>query len=376
MQKFSLLWIVVVALSSCDGQLPAPITRFNVDAISFEEGDADQSYTVVFTADAVADRDLSIAYELQEKSATFADDIVEKSGTLEFAEGSDQASLEIVVKGDSYLELEESFELLLYHDNTIRFTFNIKDNDTETVILEDGEGYYTPLEYPSMTRVWSDEFEGSEIDLTNWTHEVGEEWANNELQAYSADSRYSSVSDGKLSITAREENGNYTSARMISNDKYEVQYGRIDIRAKLPKGQGLWPALWLLGENIFEVSWPQCGEIDIMELVGHEPNVVHGTAHYFNNGHQYKGRGKSLATGDFADKFHVFSLIWTRESLVWLLDGERYLTFQKEDIEGFPLNTPFFFIMNVAVGGDWPGNPDGTTVFPQTMEVDYVRVFQ
>ncbi len=376
MQKFSLLLIIVAVLSSCDGQLPTPITRFNVDVISFEEKDTDQSYTIVFTADAIAAEDLSIAYELQEKSATFADDLVEKTGTLEFAEGSDQASLEIVVKGDPYLELAESFDLLLYHDKTTRFTFNIEDNDSETVILEDGDGYYTPLEYPSMTSVWSDEFDGAEIDLTNWTHEVGEEWANNELQAYSADPLYSSISDGKLSITAREQNGNYTSARMISKDKFEVQYGRIDIRAKLPKGQGLWPALWMLGENINEVSWPQCGEIDIMELVGHEPNVTHGTAHYFNNGHQYKGTGKSLATGDFADKFHVFSLIWTRESLVWLLDGERFLTFQKEDIEGFPLNTPFFFIMNVAVGGDWPGNPDGTTVFPQTMEVDYVRVFQ
>ncbi|MEL7535065.1 MAG: glycoside hydrolase family 16 protein, partial [Bacteroidota bacterium] len=230
--------------------------------------------------------------------------------------------------------------------------------------------------YPSMTRVWSDEFDGNSIDMSNWTHEVGDEWFNNELQAYSADPIYSSVADGKLSITAREENGSYTSARMITQDKYEFQYGRIDIRAKLPKGQGIWPALWMLGANINEVSWPQCGEIDIMELVGHEPNVTHGTAHYDNNGHQYRGSGKTLDSGEFADQFHVFSVIWTRESLSWYLDGESFLTFREEDIDGFPFNAPYFFIMNVAVGGDWPGNPDASTVFPQTMEIDYLRVFQ
>lgn len=376
MQKLFFLCFAAAILYGCDGQQATPISRFNVDVSSFEEKDTDQTYTIVFTADAIASEDLSIAYELQEKSASFDDDFIGQSGNLEIAAGTDQASIEIVIKGDTHLELEESFELLLYRETTINYSFSIKDNDTETTILEDNEGYYTPLEYPSMTRVWSDEFDGNSIDLNNWTHEVGDEWFNNELQAYSADPIYSSVSDGKLSITAREDNGNYTSARMITQDKYEFQYGRIDIRAKLPKGQGIWPALWLLGANINDVSWPKCGEIDIMELVGHEPNQTHGTAHYDNNGHQYRGSGKTLDSGEFADKFHVFSVIWTKESLSWYLDGESFLTFKAEDLDGFPFNTPFFFIMNVAVGGDWPGNPDATTVFPQTMEVDYVRVFQ
>lgn len=376
MQKFSFLPVVFLFLLGCDSQQAEPITRFAVDVISFDEKETDQAYTVVFTANQIAEEDLEVAYELREKSATFSDDFVEKSGTLTFPEGTDQASLEIVIKGDEYLELDENFELLLYFDQTISYPFQIVDNDSETSVLEDSDGYYTPSEYPSMKSVWADEFEGTSIDFTKWSHEVGEEWANNELQAYSSNSLYSSVSNGKLSITAREDNGNYTSARMISKDKYEFQYGRIDIRAKLPKGQGIWPALWMLGENINEVSWPQCGEIDIMELVGHEPNVTHGTAHYFNFGHQYKGTGKSLDSGDFADKFHVFSLIWTKRGLTWYLDGEQFLNYPKESIEGFPLSTPFFFIMNVAVGGDWPGDPDGTTVFPQTMEVDYVRVFQ
>ncbi len=376
MNRLLILCVATALLFSCKGPEATPITRFNVDVASFAETDSDQSISLTFTADAVATEDLAISYELQENTATFDNDFSAQSGTLNIPAGSDKGSIELVIKGDTHLELDESFDLLLYGETTIKYTFTIKDNDSETIILEDAEGYYTPIEYPSMRLVWSDEFEGTSINLDNWTHEVGDEWFNNELQAYSADPLYSSVADGKLSITAREDNGNYTSARMITQDKREFQHGRIDIRAKLPKGQGIWPALWMLGANINEVSWPRCGEIDIMELVGHEPNTTHGTAHYDNNGHQYRGTGKTLASGEFADKFHVFSMIWTSSSLTWYLDGEQFLTFKEGDIEGFPFNAPQFFIMNVAVGGDWPGNPDATTVFPQTMQVDYVRVFQ
>lgn len=376
MLRLSAICLLLVILTGCDNQPAEQITRFNVDVLSFQELDSDQTYTVTFTADATAAEELSVGYELRENTANFSDDIVEQSGTLVFAEGSDKASLEFTVKGDTHLELQESFDIVLYHDNTVVYNFLIEDNDTETTIMEDNDGFYTPLEYPSMRRVWSDEFDGTEINMSNWTHEVGEEWFNNELQAYSADPKYSSVADGKLTITAHDEGGNYVSARMITQDKYEVQYGRIDIRAKLPTGQGIWPALWMLGEDINEVSWPQCGEIDIMELVGHIPNETHGTAHYNNNGHQFKGRGKTLASGDFIDKFHVFSIVWERDYITWYLDGEEFLTLSESTIQGFPFTSSFFFIFNVAVGGDWPGNPDETTVFPQKMEVDYIRVFQ
>ncbi|MEL7532113.1 MAG: Calx-beta domain-containing protein, partial [Bacteroidota bacterium] len=144
MQRFFFLCFAAAVFFGCDGQEATPISRFNVDVSSFEEKDTDQSYTIVFTADAVASEDISIAYELQELSAKFDDDFIGQSGTLDIAAGSDQASIEIVVKGDTHLELEESFELLLYSETTIRYGFTIKDNDTETIIMQDNEGYYTP----------------------------------------------------------------------------------------------------------------------------------------------------------------------------------------------------------------------------------------
>ena len=208
MNRLLILCVATALLFSCKGPEATPITRFNVDVASFAETDSDQSISLTFTADAVATEDLAISYELQENTATFDNDFSAQSGTLNIPAGSDKGSIELVIKGDTHLELDESFDLLLYGETTIKYTFTIKDNDSETIILEDAEGYYTPIEYPSMRLVWSDEFEGTSINLDNWTHEVGDEWFNNELQAYSADPLYSSVADGKLSITAREDNGN------------------------------------------------------------------------------------------------------------------------------------------------------------------------
>ncbi|MEO0469481.1 MAG: family 16 glycosylhydrolase [Bacteroidota bacterium] len=370
------IFIILFSLLACQGEEPTPITTFSASVSSLNEQDADQTYTVTITANTTATEDLSVQYELQEVSADFGIDVVEQSGTLVFQAGSDQATVDIVIKGDTDLEIEEKFDLAIFHNGTTLLPFAIVDNDTETQIFEDADGFYTPEQYPSMKRVWNEEFSGTTINADHWTHEVGDEWFNNELQSYSADPMYSFVSDGKLSIVARDNNGLYTSARMITKDKVEIRHGRIDIRARLPKGQGIWPALWMLGANIDDVSWPRCGEIDIMELVGHIPNETHGTAHYDNNGHRFQGKGKTLASGEFIDKFHVFSIIWDKDFITWYLDGEEFLTLNDASINGFPFTNEYFFILNVAVGGDWPGNPDATTVFPQTMEVDYIRVFQ
>ena len=156
----------------------------------------------------------------------------------------------------------------------------------------------------------------------------------------------------------------------------ELQYGRIDIRAKMPKGQGIWPALWMLGANIDQVSWPSCGEIDIMELVGHEPEITHGTVHYNENGHRFTGGARALTEGDLSDQFHVYSIVWERDKITWYLDNFEYFNFTRSQTTNYPFNAPFFFIMNIAIGGNWPGNPDNTTVFPQEMVVDYIRVFE
>ena len=244
-------------------------------------------------------------------------------------------------------------------------------------------GYSTPLSYPNYTLVWNDEFDGNSLSNA-WVHEIGNGnwgWGNNELQYYR--SQNTEVDDGYLIITAKEENyggKNYTSSRIKTQGMQSFQYGRIDIRAILPHGQGIWPATWMLGDSYSSTGWPSCGEIDIMELVGgigYNDRTVHGTIHWDDNGHASYGGSNSLSIGDkFADEFHVFSIVWTPTSIKWLRDDIQY---NEADITPASLSEfhqNFFFIFNVAVGGNWPGSPDGTTLFPQRMIVDYVRVFQ
>ena len=156
----------------------------------------------------------------------------------------------------------------------------------------------------------------------------------------------------------------------------------MDIRAVLPEGQGIWPALWMLGESITSVGWPRCGEIDIMEILGHEPSKLHATVHYANNNGDrvMNGTSTNLPGGQkFSDEFHVFSIIWEEDRIQFLLDDVPYHNITRNTLglsNPYPFNEPFFFIFNVAVGGNWPGSPDGTTRFPQHMIVDYIRVFQ
>lgn len=253
--------------------------------------------------------------------------------------------------------------------------------------LGPNSGYTSPSAYEGYNLVWADEFSGAELS-TDWTFELGDGcpdlcgWGNEELEFYKKEN--TTLVDGNLVITAKGETvggKSYTSSRLITKGKKFFTYGRVDIRAKLPKGQGLWPALWMLGENINEVGWPSCGEIDIMEMIGgsnfNQDATVHGTVHWDNNGSyaNYGGNTK-LPFGIFNDEFHVFSILWDAEKIVWLLDNVQYHVI---DIRPAGLNEfqkPFFFILNVAVGGKWPGNPDGSTVFPQEMKVDYLRVFQ
>jgi hypothetical protein len=248
-------------------------------------------------------------------------------------------------------------------------------------------GFESPLEYAGYEMVWNDEFEGNTLS-DDWVFEIGDGcptlcgWGNNELQYYKREN--TEVREGFLVIRATQENfggKNYTSSRIKTQEKQSFKYGRIDIRAALPKGQGIWPALWMLGDNITELGWPACGEIDIMEMVGGSQdvrdNTVHGTVHWDSNGNWANFGGSTrLEQGIFNDKFHVFSIIWDDSKIVWLLDNVPY-----HEIDTTPqglneFRESFFFLFNIAVGGNWPGSPDGTTVFPQQMAVDYVRVFQ
>ena len=243
-------------------------------------------------------------------------------------------------------------------------------------------GYTTPLSYPNYSLVWQDEFNGTSLS-SDWIYEIGTGswgWGNNELQYYRQDN--TSVENGYLIITAKQQNfggSNYTSSRLKTQGLNFFKYGRIDIRAKLPYGKGIWPALWMLGENFSSVGWPSCGEIDIMELIGgngYNDRTVHGTVHWNENGHAMYGGSNSLPSGKFHDEFHVFTIIWDQNSIRWLRDDIQYHTINITGNNLSAFHENFFFIFNVAVGGNWPGSPDYTTVFPQMMVVDYVRVFQ
>lgn len=256
------------------------------------------------------------------------------------------------------------------------------DNPVKNIIPT--KGYSTPTSYANMKLLWADEFNGKSLDEKFWNYEIGNNngWGNNELEYYKKDN--TSVNDGYLIIEAKKENvGNqsYTSSRLTTQNKFNFKYGRVDIRAALPKGQGIWPALWMLGKNITTVNWPKCGEIDIMEMIGGDAtgrdNTVYGTPHWDNNGsHAMYGGNTKLASGIFNGEFHVFSIVWDEKKIVWYLDDKQFHIIDTTPAGLSEFQEEYFLLVNLAVGGDWPGKPDGTTVFPQHLVVDYIRVFQ
>ena len=235
--------------------------------------------------------------------------------------------------------------------------------------------------------MWHDEFDGpagSAVDPAKWTHDIGGDgWGNNELEYYTDGAANAALDgNGNLVITAKKQTMNgkdYTSARLKTLGLYQFTYGRIEGRMKIPAGQGLWPAFWMLGNDINTNQWPACGEIDIMENIGKEPNIIHATIH---------GPGYSAGNGPtkqyslsepVANAFHVFAIEWEEGAIRWYVDDMLYSTKTKADIPSsatWVYSHPFFLLLNVAVGGGWPGSPDSTTMFPQTMTVDYVRVCQ
>ena len=270
---------------------------------------------------------------------------------------------------------------------------------------------------PGWKLVWSDEFnapDGSPPDPKKWTYDIGvggNGWGNNELEYYTNSPRNVSIHNGDLVITAIKErytgpdvplpkrSGNqgagsvttqttgqitreYSSARLKSQGLFAQAYGRFEARIKIPRGQGMWPAFWMLGDDIDKVEWPRSGEIDIMENIGKEPSKVHASIH---------GPGpKSPATDDitgtymlpngerFADAFHVFALEWEPNAIRFYVDDHLYETDTPDDMPhhmGWVFDHPFFLLLNLAIGGDWPGGPDASTQFPQKMLVDYVRVY-
>ncbi|WNB17066.1 glycoside hydrolase family 16 protein [Marivirga arenosa] len=244
------------------------------------------------------------------------------------------------------------------------------------------EGYESPLEYEGFNLVWQDEFDSDQLS-DDYTFEIGtgsNGWGNNELQYYKKEN--TRLEDGFLVIQAKKENfggRQYTSSRIITEGKKEFKYGRIDIRARMPYGQGIWPALWMLGGNFREVGWPFCGEIDIMEMIGGQgrENTVHGTVHWqSNDGYANFGHKKTLNDRTLAEQFHVYSIVWNADEIEWFIDNQSYGKIDLRPSHLSEFREKFFFIFNIAVGGNWPGSPNDDTKFPQELWIDYIRVFQ
>jgi beta-glucanase (GH16 family) len=249
-----------------------------------------------------------------------------------------------------------------------------------------------PASTGSYSLVWSDEFNGTNgtaPDSTKWTLETGGNgWGNNELEYYTNRTENAHQQDGNLLITAISENytgsdsvtRSYTSARLKTQAKFEQAYGKFEARIKIPAGQGIWPAFWMLGNDVNTAGWPNCGELDIMENVGFEPSMIHGSMH----GPGYSGGNPLTASyalsggQSFSSDFHVFAVEWEPNTVRFYVDGNLFSTQTNTSMPSggrWVFDHPFFMLLNVAVGGNWPGSPNGTTQFPQSMVVDYVRVY-
>ncbi len=266
------------------------------------------------------------------------------------------------------------------------FIISSCSSDDEVVTPVDPVVDETPEGY---ALVWADEFNGDAINFEYWNHELGDGtayglpagWGNNELQLYTDQAAHSGIDKtddvSALRITAVEESaGAYRSAKLTSQNKISVRFGRVDVKAKMPSGQGIWPAIWMLGDNIDEISWPGCGEIDIVEVLGQEPDRMYSTVHFTNSENSLESiQGESNNFGDLSTDYHVYTVEWTPEQIRFLLDGTMINELDIEDDMKEFLRS-FYIILNVAVGGYWPGDPDNTTVFPQQMLVDYVRVYE
>lgn len=391
MKKALSLISLILLISSCNGSNnPANeiSSKLAIADVTHERSSTSTtSYRFTINVTPTCSKPITVNYKTVDATAVAGKDYTAVNGKLTIPANTLNAYIDVTVSKDSLRQEDQIFTLELSAptnasiSGTGKATGTIQNNGTYLPV--DGTGYAGATTYPGMTLAWSDEFTANYINSNNWSYDTGGSgWGNNELEYYTNSNKNAFATSGYLVIEARKETmgtNNYTSARMISKDKKTFTYGRIDFRAKLPKGQGVWPALWMLGNNIGTTPWPACGEIDIMELLGHEAQKTYGTIHWGAAGgaSTHIGGNYSLPSLTFNDKFHLFSLKWEADKMTFLIDDVVFFTANKSQVTGnYPFDKPFFFIMNVAVGGNWPGNPDATTVFPQRMIVDYVRVFQ
>ena len=391
----SLLVIVLLtvynSLLSCgkkDTGNPVPAISATITDVTQDRTTGSSVFRFSVSLNKPATGPVTIHYTTAAGTALENTDFIPASGTLTIAAAEQQKTIDITVTADSLRKADQDFFVKL--DNPQNCSIE-RNKATGTIVNRNGlyfpvnnTGYSTPVSYPGYALAWADEFNTSVLNPNTWTFESGNNngWGNSELEYYTDRPQNVFVSQGNLVLEARAEAYNlfnFTSTRMVTKNKKVFKFGRIDIRAKMPTGKGVWPALWMLGNNIDQVNWPACGEIDILELLGQESNKIYGTMHWGTSSATHASYGSSyvLNTGTFDQQFHVYSIIWTQNNIKVLVDDIQFVSFSAANVSGnYPFNNDFFFIFNIAVGGSWPGSPDNSTVFPQRMIVDYVRVFQ
>jgi beta-glucanase (GH16 family) len=392
--SYIIVLLVLIFSGACTKPAPTPpdvvVPKITVSSVTlFEGNDATTPFRLKVNLSQATTKDISFDYATETLGAKAGEDFIENKGTLTIPIGATSAEIKIEVVTDTLKESDEDFKVVFSNVKNATLNQNevictIRNDDTS--VLSDNTGYYSADNYSGYKLAWADEFNGTKINAADWGYDIGGSgWGNNESQYYTNDPKNSYIKNGKLVIEAMKEKVSgkeYSSARLLTKGRKEFMFGRIDIRAKLPFGKGIWPALWMLGSNIDQIKWPACGEIDIMEYLGHDQKTTYGTIHWGDQGSSTskntQGVYKLTGTKTFADEFHVYSMDWEKDKLSILVDDKVIFTTTaaKLGANPYPFNAPFFFIFNVAVGGNWPGYPDATTTFPQRMEVDYVRVFQ
>ena len=229
--------------------------------------------------------------------------------------------------------------------------------------------------------VWQDNFDGNELDFDIWSFDLGDGcpklcgWGNNEAQVYT-DTNYK-VENGLLKLVAKKSEAGYTSTRINSKNKKEFRYGKIEVRAKLALGKGLWPAFWMLGKNIDEVRWPACGEIDILEYIGREPNSIFTTLHTSDSHGNSKNTRKDEING-IEKGFHTYAIDWSQKNIAFYIDDQLFYTFEPKEktAETWPFDQPFYLLINLAVGGNFGGHDIDDSIFPKEFVVDYIKVYE
>lgn len=394
--KLLLASCLLLPFVSCKkgGNSPSnPTPQISITDLTQAEGNGGTSqFQFTLKLDRAPSSAVSLSYSTIEGTAKAGEDFVAvSSAKVTFAPNETEKVISISVVADNNKEPDEEFTVTLSAASGATFSRSgavAKITNDDTKIGFPTTGYDAPTSYPGYSLAWADEFNGTSLNTAHWAHQNGDGcpnlcgWGNNELEYYTDRPENLFFQDGNLVIEARKEafsGKGYTSSKILTAGKKPIKFGRIDIRAILPKGKGIWPAFWLLPQGEVFGGWPRSGELDLMEMVGHEPNKVYGTLHYGPGpGSIQISRSYTLPSGTFSDEYHVFSVEWKQDQIKWFVDGNLFSTVHKNDFGAvnYPFNEEFYLIFNLAVGGNWPGNPDATTVFPQWMVVDYIRLYQ